>query len=160
MDFMCQLTGKTEQQIFENLKGVIFLNPMYKYGNSNNDKYLTADEYLSGNVREKLEFAKRSAKLYPDDYTVNVKALEKVQPVDLTAAEITVQLGANWIPIKYIEQFMYELLETPVRSQWNIRINYSAYTGEWNVEGKSSRQRKFKRHKHLRNRQNKCVQNY
>lgn len=137
MDFMCQLTGKTEQQIFEDLKGVIFLNPMYKYGNGNNEKYLTADEYLSGNVREKLDFAKRSAKLYPDDYTVNVEALEKVQPVDLTAAEISVQLGANWIPIKYIEQFMYELLETPVRSQWNIRVNYSEYTGEWNIEGKS-----------------------
>ncbi len=138
MEFMCQLTSKTEQQIFEDLKGVIFLNPMYKYGNGNNDKYLTADEYLSGNVREKLEFAKRLAKLYPDDYAVNVEALKKVQPIDLTAAEITVQLGANWIPIKYIEQFMYELLETPFRSQWNIRINYSAYTGEWNVEGKSS----------------------
>lgn len=138
MDFMCQLTGKTEQQIYEDLKGVIFLNPMYKHGNGNKDKYLTADEYLSGNVREKLDFAKRSAKLYPDDYTVNVEALEKVQPVDLTAAEISVQLGANWIPIQYIEQFMFELLETPVRNQWNIKVNYLEYTGEWNVEGKSS----------------------
>lgn len=138
MDFMCQLTGKTEQQIYEDLKGVIFLNPMYKCGNGNKDKYLTADEYLSGNVREKLDFAKRSAKLYPDDYTVNVESLEKVQPVDLTAAEISVQLGANWIPIQYIEQFMFELLETPIRNQWNIKVNYLEYTGEWNVEGKSS----------------------
>ena len=138
MDFMCQLTGKTEQRIYEDLKGVIFLNPMYKYGNGNHEKYLTADEYLSGNVREKLDFAKRSAKLYPEDYTVNVEALEKVQPVDLTAAEISVQLGVNWIPIKYIEQFMYELLETPVRSQWNIKVHYSEYTGEWNIDGKSA----------------------
>lgn len=138
MNFMCQLTGKTEQQIFEDLKGVIFLNPLYKYGSENNEKYLTADEYLSGNVREKLTFAKRSAKLYPDDYTVNVEALEKVQPVDLTAGEISVQLGVNWIPIKYIEQFMFELLETPVKSQWYIKLRYLEYTGEWNVEGKSS----------------------
>ncbi len=138
MDFMCQLTGKNEQQIYEDLKGVIFLNPMYKYGNGNHEKYLTADEYLSGNVRETLDFAKRSAKLYPEDYTVNVEALEKVQPVDLTAAEISVQLGVNWIPIKYIEQFMYELLETPVRSQWNIKVHYSEYTGEWNIDGKSA----------------------
>lgn len=137
MDFMCQLTGKTEQQIYEDLKGVIFLNPMYKYGNGNHEKYLTADEYLSGNVREKLDFARRSAKLYPDDYTVNVEALEKVQPVDLTAGEISVQLGANWIPIKYIEQFIFELLETPVRSQWNINVHYFEYTGEWNIDGKS-----------------------
>ena len=137
MDFMCQLTGKTEQQIYEDLKGVIFLNPMYKYGNGNHEKYLTADEYLSGNVREKLDFAKRSAKLYPEDYTVNVEALEKVQTVDLTAAEISVQLGANWIPIKYIEQFVFELLETPIRSQWNINVHYSEYTGEWNIDGKS-----------------------
>ena len=138
MDFMCQLTGKNEQQIYEDLKGVIFLNPMYKYGNGNHEKHLTADEYLSGNVREKLDFAKRSAKLYPDDYTVNVEALEKVQPVDLTAAEISIQLGVNWMPIKYIEQFIFELLETPLRSQWNIRVNYSEYTSEWNIDGKSS----------------------
>ncbi|MGN0163055.1 MAG: helicase, partial [Candidatus Ornithomonoglobus sp.] len=98
MEFMSQLTGKTENELFEELKGVIFLNPLYDGTGVTQEKYLTADEYLSGNVREKLEWAKRSAELYPDDYTVNVEALTAVQPKDLTAAEITVRLGTTWIP--------------------------------------------------------------
>ena len=93
---MCSLTGKTEQEIYEELKGVIFLNPMYGYGNSTERKYLMADEYLSGNVREKLAWAKKSAEVYPEDYNINVEALEKVQPKDLTASEIFVQLGTTW----------------------------------------------------------------
>ena len=137
MDYMCELTGKTEEEIFADLKGVIFLNPMYGYGNSTQAKYLMADEYLSGNVREKLAFARRSAQLYPDDYTVNVEALERVQPKDLTASEIAVRLGATWLPTEIVEQFMFEFLGTPRYAQWNIKVHFSAYTGEWNIEGKS-----------------------
>ena len=96
-----------------------------------------ADEYLSGNVREKLATAKRSAALYPEDYTVNVQALEKVQPKDLTASEISVRLGATWIPPEIFQQFMFEFLDTPRYAQWNIKVHYSQFTGEWNIEGKS-----------------------
>lgn len=85
------------------------------YGSSAEEKYLTADEYLSGNVREKLEWARRSAELYPKDYAVNVQALERVQPVDLTASEISVQLGSTWLPPKVVEQFVFELL-----APWNL----------------------------------------
>lgn len=137
MPYMCQLSGKTEEEIFEDLKGVIFLNPLYGYGNSTEQKYLMADEYLSGNVREKLDVAKRSAEVYPEDYTVNVEALEKVQPKDLTASEIFVRLGATWVPPDVIEQFVFEFLDTPRYAQWNIKVHYSQYTSEWNIEGKS-----------------------
>ena len=137
MEYMCSLTGKTEQEIYEELKGVIFLNPMYGYGNSAERKYLMADEYLSGNVREKLAWAKKSAEVYPEDYKINVEALEKVQPKDLTASEIFVQLGTTWLPEEIAQQFMYEFLDTPRYAQWNIKVHYSKLTGEWNVEGKS-----------------------
>ena len=137
MEYMCSLTGKTEQEIYEELKGVIFLNPMYGYGNSTERKYLMADEYLSGNVREKLAWAKKSAEVYPEDYKINVEALEKVQPKDLTASEIFVQLGTTWLPEEIAQQFMYEFLDTPRYAQWNIKVHYSKLTGEWNVEGKS-----------------------
>ena len=137
MEYMCSLTGKTEQEIYGELKGVIFLNPMYGYGNSTERKYLMADEYLSGNVREKLAWAKKSAEVYPEDYNINVEALEKVQPKDLTASEIFVQLGTTWLPEEIAQQFMYEFLDTPVYARWNIKVHYSKLTGEWNVEGKS-----------------------
>ena len=137
MDYMAELTGKTEQEVCADLTGVIFLNPMHGYGGGSEEKYLTADEYLSGNVREKLEWAKRSAELYPEDYTAHVQALERVQPVDLTASEIAVRLGATWLPPKIVEQFMFELFSTSNRSRWNIHVHYSKYTGEWNIEGKS-----------------------
>ena len=137
MPFMCELTGKTEQELFEDLKGVIFLNPLYEYGSSNFEQYLPADEYLSGNVREKLAVARSSAQLYPDDYTVNVEALEKVQPKDLTASEISVRLGATWLPPEVVQEFMFQLFSTPRYNQWNMNVRYSAITGEWNIEGKS-----------------------
>ena len=137
MPYMQQLTGKTEQELYSDLKGVIFLNPLYGYGNSTEPKYLMADEYLSGNVREKLALAKRSAEVYPEDYTVNVEALEKVQPKDLTASEISVRLGATWLPPEIAQQFMYEFLDTPLWARWNIKVHFSQYSGEWNVEGKS-----------------------
>ncbi|WP_233105213.1 N-6 DNA methylase [[Clostridium] innocuum] len=137
MEYMMELSGKSEEELFADLKGVIFLNPLYEYGNSYEPKYLMADEYLSGNVREKLATAKRSATLYPEDYTVNVQALEKVQPKDLTASEISVRLGATWIPPEIFQQFMFEFLDTPRYAQWNIKVHYSQFTGEWNIEGKS-----------------------
>lgn len=137
MAYMCSLTGKTEQEIFADLKGVIFLNPLYGYGDSSEPKYLMADEYLSGNVREKLALARKSAELYPEDYTVNVEALEKVQPKDLSASEIFVQLGSTWVPEEIVQQFMFEFLDTPRWAYWNIKVHYSKFTSEWNVEGKS-----------------------
>lgn len=137
MDYMMELSGKVENEIFEDLKGVIFLNPLYEYGNSYEPKYLTADEYLSGNVREKLRIAKKSAELYPEDYKVNVEALQKVQPKDLTASEISVRLGATWLPPDDVQEFIFHLLETPRYAQWNIKVHFSPFTSEWNIEGKS-----------------------
>ena len=137
MEYMCELTGKTEEDIFADLKGVIFLNPLYEYGSSNFQKYLMADEYLSGNVREKLTIARSSAKLYPEDYTVNVEALEKVQPKDLSASEIAVRLGAVWVPPEIVQQFIFEFLDTPRYAQWNIKVHFSQFTSEWNIEGKA-----------------------
>ena len=137
MEYMRELTGKSEEELFSDLKGVIFLNSLYGYGNVTEQKYLMADEYLSGNVREKLITAKKSAEVYPEDYKINVEALEKVQPKDLTASEISVRLGATWIPPEIFEKFMFEFLDTPRYAQWNIKVHYSQYTGEWNIEGKS-----------------------
>lgn len=137
MDYMEQLTGKSEKEIFDELKGVIFLNPHYEYGNDPSGKYLMADEYLSGNVREKLRVARKSAELYPEDYTVNVQALEKVQPKDLTASEISVRLGATWLPVDVVEKFMYEFFDTPYYIQYKMKIHFSEYTGEWNIENKT-----------------------
>ena len=146
MPYMSQLTGKTEQELFEDLKGVIFLNPMHTNEEDGRPKYLPADEYLSGNVREKLAIAKRGAELHPEDYGENVRALEAVQPVDLTASEISVRLGATWLPPEIIEEFMFELFSTPRYCQWNIHVHYAQYTGEWNVEGKSYDRSNVKAH--------------
>ena len=137
MDFMCELTGKTEQELFEELKGVIFLNPEYTNENGNDERYLPADEYLSGNVRKKLELARRTAELYPDDYNINVEMLEKVQPQDLTASEISVRLGATWLPPEDVERFVFETLQTPRYAQWNIKVKYTELTGEWTIANKT-----------------------
>ena len=137
MDFMCELTGKTEEELFEELKGVIFLNPEYTNEYSNDERYLPADEYLSGNVRKKLELARKTAELYPDDYNINVEMLEKVQPKDLTASEISVRLGATWLPPEDVERFVYEILQTPRYAQWNIKVKYTELTGEWTIANKS-----------------------
>lgn len=146
MPYMSKLTGKTEQELFEDLKGVIFLNPMHTSEEDGRPKYLPADEYLSGNVREKLAIARRSAELSPEDYGENVRALEAVQPVDLTASEISVRLGATWLPPEIVEEFMFELFSTPRYCQWNIHVHYAQYTGEWNVEGKSYDRSNVKAH--------------
>ena len=138
MEYMSKLCGKTEQEIFADLKGVIFLNPLYEYENSMEAKYLMADEYLSGNVQEKLATAKMSAEVYPEDYKINVEALEKVQPKDLTASEISVRLGATWLAPEIVQQFMFEFLSTPTYAQVNIKVHFSQFTGGWNIEGKRS----------------------
>ena len=137
MEYMISLTGKTEEEIYSDLKGVIFLNPLYGFGNESVPKYLPADEYLSGNVREKLEVARRSAALYPDDYAVNVEALEKVQPKDLTAGEIGVRLGATWIPPEDIQAFLYELLGTPYYYKYRIQVKFEPITGQWQITDKT-----------------------
>ena len=137
MEYMMSLTGKSEAEIFDDLKGVIFMNPLYDFGNHLQPKYLMDDEYLSGNVREKLKVAINSAELYPNDYKINVEALTKVQPKDLTASEISVRLGATWLPPEIVERFMYEFLDTPRYAQWKIKVHFSPYTSEWNIENKS-----------------------
>ncbi len=137
MPFMERLTGKTEQQIYQDLEGVIFLNPTYGFGGATSEKYVTADEYLSGNIREKLEVARRSAELYPEDYSVNVKALENAMPKPLEASEIDVRLGATWIDTKTVKQFINETLQVPRYLQNMFEVNFSKYTSEWNIEGKN-----------------------
>lgn len=136
MPYMMQLSGQTEAEIIEELRGVIFLNPEYLVDNSQ-PRYLTADEYLSGNVRVKLRTAQHAAEQNLD-YQINVEALKKAQPKDLEAAEIEVRLGATWIDKKYVQEFMYETFGTPSYLKRGIRVNYSSLTGEWRVEGKST----------------------
>ena len=138
IDFMSQLTGKSEDELYSDLKGVIFLNPLYEENGVYFPKYLTADEYLSGNVREKLAVAKSSAAISPEDYAINVDALEKVQPKDLTASEITVKLGSTWIPPEYIRDFVFELLEPNYYAKSRVDVKYSKLTGDWYVVEKSA----------------------
>ena len=134
MVYMGQLTGKDEDSLFADLQGVVFLNP--DYGERGGEKYLPADEYLSGNVRRKLAEVRTKAETEPQ-YLPNVEALEKVQPVDLTASEISVRLGATWLDPEYIRQFIFETLDTSRRARWDIKVHYSRITGEWRIEGKS-----------------------
>ena len=130
MTYMSQLTGKSEEDLIDELNGVIFLDPVY--GN-----WQTADEYLSGNVRQKLREAEQAAQDSPG-YLPNVEALRQAQPKDLDASEIEVRLGATWIDKKYIRQFMFELLEPPVYARRSLDVNYSEFTAEWNIPGKNS----------------------
>ncbi len=136
MEYMQSLTRKEENELFNDLKGVIFLNPLYEENNDNQSKYFTADEYLSGNVREKLAIARNSAKV-DSRFSINVEALEKVQPEDLTASEISVRLGSTWLPVDIVQQFIYEFLNTPGYAKSSIIVHYSRYTGEWSIDGKS-----------------------
>lgn len=129
LEYMSNLTGKTEEQLIKELEGSIYKDPML-------DKYVTADEYLSGNIREKLKIAQEFSK-NNIEYEINVKALESVKIKDLSASEISVRLGATWIPTNYIEQFMFELLETPTYNRKDINVNYSNYTSDWNITGKN-----------------------
>lgn len=135
LEYMGSLTGKTQEQLEEELRGVIFPVPGEVETNGK-PHYVTADEYLSGNVREKLKTAKQAAE-QDGTYSINVDALEKVRPKDLTAGEISVRLGATWIPEDVVEQFTHELLQTPFYYKSRIRVRYSPVTGEWNVSEKS-----------------------
>lgn len=137
MEFMTSLANKTEQELFNELNGIIFFNPLHDKENEQYfPKYLTADEYLSGNVREKLRIAQERAKT-DSNFNINVEALTEVQPKDLGASEITVRLGTTWIPAEYFKQFTFELLNSSAYARDNIDIQYSKLTGVWNVSGKS-----------------------
>ena len=136
MDYMGRLTGKDEETLFSDLKGVIFLNPAYTGENDGHEKYLPADEYLSGNVRQKWAVAQSKAKQDPQ-YQINADALAQVQPTDLTASEISVRLGATWLDTEYVRRFIFETLGTPRSAQWGMKVHYSKITGEWRIEGKS-----------------------
>ena len=136
MDYMSRLTGKDEETLFSDLKGVIFLNPAYTGENDGHEKYLPADEYLSGNVRQKLAVAQDKAEQDPQ-YQINADALAQVQPTDLTASEISVRLGATWLDTEYVRRFIFETLGTPRSAQWSMKVHYSGITGEWRIEGKS-----------------------
>ena len=136
MEYMEQLTGKTSDELAAELRGVIFRVP----GQNEPDgtpHYVTADEYLSGNVRRKLRQAQRAAERDPA-FAVNVEALTAAQPKDLDASEIEVRLGATWIDKTYIQQFMYETFDTPYYLQRSIQVHYSPFTAEWQISGKSA----------------------
>ena len=136
MEYMEQLTGKTSDELAAELRGVIFRVP----GQTEPDgtpHYVTADEYLSGNVRRKLRQAQRAAERDPA-FAINVDALTAAQPKDLDASEIEVRLGATWIDKAYIQQFMYETFDTPYYLQRSIQVHYSPFTAEWQISGKSA----------------------
>ena len=130
LDYMSELTSKDKELIINELKGVIYKVPIEEI-------YVTADEYLSGNVREKLKVAESQLENHPE-YQINVDNLKEVIPKDLSASEIGIKLGATWIPSEIIRQFIFELLDTPRYKQWDIKVKYSDINAEWYVEGKSS----------------------
>ncbi len=142
MEYMSALTGKDEETLAAELRGVVFLDFTPEPGGSH--IYRTADDFLSGNVREKLHKYQRIMEwLAPDDplymtVKTNVEALQAAQPKDLDASEIDVRLGATWVDKEYVQQFMYELLDTPYNLKSVIEVNYSSFTAEWNITGKNA----------------------
>ena len=132
LDYMAQLVGRTQEEIIKDLRGVIFQVPL-----SEPAKYVTADEYLSGNVRAKLITAKAAAQDNPE-YAVNVSALERVIPKDLPASEISVRLGTTWIPQEDIQRFMAELLTPSSYAMGRLKVRYTPMNGDWFIENKSS----------------------
>ena len=130
MEYMAQLTGRSQEELIDELNGVIFLDPV-------RGEWQTADEYLSGNVRQKLREAEQAAQDSPG-YLPNVEALRQAQPRDLDASEIEVRLGATWIDPSYIREFMWETFETPFYQQRMIDVTYSAFTAEWNIRNKNA----------------------
>lgn len=130
LEYMAKLTNKTQEELVKELEGIIYKLPM------ENNKYVTSDEYLSGNIREKLKMAEASVGMHPE-FATNIEALKQVMPKDLTANEIGIKLGATWIPIDVIEKFMYELLETPNHAQWNIKVKFSEYNAQWYITSKN-----------------------
>ena len=136
LPFMAELTGKSEDEIASDLTGVIFRLPA-PVDDEEKPRYVTADEYLSGNVRQKLRDARAAADLSPI-FESNVKALEKAQPKDLDASEIDVRLGATWVDKEYIQQFMHELFEVPFYQRRAVQVQYSNFTSEWRISGKTN----------------------
>ena len=134
LGYMSKLTGKTTETVINDLTGIIFRDPV-KVDTDGNPIYLPADEYLSGNVREKLQAAKAVAANDPQ-FQINVAALEKVQPKDLEASEISVRLGATWIPAEYVQQFLEELLDAPYYTRRVVKVEFAAYTGSWAITNK------------------------
>lgn len=134
INYMSELTGIINEKIKEDLNGIIFKVPSVL--NEEQEEYVTADEYLSGNIREKLEVAKMSAAIDPK-YQKNVEALEKAMPKELTASEIEVRLGATWIPVEIYQQFLYELLDTPSWVRNYTKLSYSSYNANWNISAKN-----------------------
>ena len=135
MAYMEQLTGKTGEELAAELRGVIFRLPG-PVSEGERPQYVTADEYLSGNVRRKLRQAQRAAE-QDSAFVVNVEALTAAQPKDLDASEIEVRLGATWIDKEYIQQFMYETFDTPFYLQRSIEVHYTPFTAEWQISGKN-----------------------
>lgn len=134
INYMNKLTGISNEKIKEDLDGIIF--KVHSVLNEEQEEYVTADEYLSGNIREKLEVAKMSATIDPK-YQKNVEALEKAMPKELTASEIEVRLGATWIPVEIYQQFLYELLDTPSWVRNYTKLSYSSYNANWNISAKN-----------------------
>ena len=130
LEYMSKLTNKAKDELIKELEGIIYKVPM------EDNKYVTADEYLSGNVREKLKLAEALVETQPE-FKVNVEALKKVIPKDLTATEIGIKLGATWIPTDVIDDFMYELLDTPNQAQWKIKTKFSSFNSEWYITNKN-----------------------
>ena len=130
LEYMSKLSNKTQEELTTELKGAIYKLPL------EDDKYVTADEYLSGNIREKLKLAEKIAETNPE-FQEHVEALTKVMPEYLKASEIAVKLGATWLPTEVIDQFMYELLDTPNYAQWKIKARYSEHTAEWYIKEKN-----------------------
>lgn len=133
LDYMGQLCNIDKEEIISSLEGVIFRVPDYE----NSDNWVTADEYLSGNVREKLKVAEEFAK-EDSSFNINVEKLKEVIPKDLTASEIGIKLGSTWIPPEIIRKFIFELLDTPSYNRWDIHVKYSNITAEWYIDGKSN----------------------
>ena len=137
MDYMASLTGRTEEELVQDLRGAIFRVPDQMEPETGRAVWQTADEYLSGNVREKLETARRYAEREPELFDSNVKALEEAQPKPLTAAEIDVRLGATWVDPKYVQAFLFELLQTPPYMTYTIKVSYSPMSATWNISNKA-----------------------
>ena len=134
---MSKLTEKSKQELVNELQGQIFKVPFSENEENPNGVYQTADEYLSGNVREKFNIANKLSETNPE-YKINKDYLEKVVPKDISASEIGIRLGSTWVPADVIKEFMFELLDTPIYEQWNIKVKYSDLTAEWYISNKSS----------------------
>ncbi|MBR3325264.1 MAG: DEAD/DEAH box helicase family protein [Clostridia bacterium] len=137
LNYMSKLTGKAKEQIVEELKGIIYKIPFSNNNENQEFEYQTADEYLSGNVREKYKIAEALSET-DESFSVNKESLKQVIPKDISASEIGIKLGSTWIPTDVIKEFIFETLDTPSYRRWDIKVRYSNVTGEWYIENKSA----------------------